>query len=312
MKKDLISVLDLEPEDIQRILDQSRDLKLKNSKYDALEGKNIGIILEKPSTRTVLSFVSGIRKLSGFPVILGWSTLQAVRGESLSDTAKMFASYLDAVIIRIMNHENLVDIATHSSIPVINGLTSMEHPCQILSDLFTIAEQTGIKNIADFKNIHLAYIGDGRNNIANSWIGIATLLGFQLSIASPDIYAPNKQFIQNIENKLSNKLNLNISSNIRNVVKDADFIYTDVWTSLGKEDERNTRVKNLKDYTISKELMSYIKPKCVVMHCLPVHRNQEISSDVFDSERCIALRQAKNRIFAQQSILLYLMEDTKR
>lgn len=305
MKKDLLSLKDLEVKEIEEILERSSVLKDKHKKglsYRPLEGKILGMIFQKPSTRTRVSFEAGMYQLGGAVTFLSTSELQLSRGETIKDSAMVLSRYLDGLVIRTYSQENLEEFAKYASIPIINGLTDLLHPCQILADIFTIKEKLG-----NYKGIKVAYVGDG-NNVANSWLYGAAKLGINLSIASPRGYQPDKDIAKEAINlAYETKARIEIFEDPFKAVKEADIIYTDVWTSMGQEKESKERKEAFKGYQINKELASAAKEKVFVMHCMPVHRDEEITSQIMDGPLSIIIDQSENRLHTQKAILEILL-----
>lgn len=299
MKKDFLTLKDYSKEEIEYLLDLSGKIKKdKNSYSKVLEGKNIAMLFDKHSTRTRLSFEVGINQLGGNSIYLDSKNLQISRGETYQDTAKIFSRYLDGVIIRTYS-QGIVDIfAKYGTIPVINGLTDIYHPCQILADMLTLKE-LGLLN-TDLKFI---YIGDS-NNVTNSLIIGFSKLGIDITIGCPEKYSPPEEIIEYARNqKEGSKLNL-VHDPVK-AVSDADVVYTDVWLSMGDEINKQ-KLTDLKSYQINYKLLKYAKEEVKVMHCLPAHRGQEITSEVLDGKNSIVLQQAENRLHAQKALLVYL------
>jgi ornithine carbamoyltransferase len=262
-------------------------------KTDELKDKYIGLIFEKPSTRTRISFEVGIQQLGGIAIELDEKQLQLSRGETIKDTANIFNCYLDGIILRVVKHETILEFAKHSKIPVINALSDKEHPCQILSDIYTIIQQKNLR-IDELNKIKFVYIGDA-NNVCFSLIYISEILGINSYFIIPKKYQPKEKFKENI--KITDDISL---------VKDADVIYTDVWISMGQEKEKNKRIKIFKPYQVNSKLLSLAKTDCIVMHCLPANRGQEITDDVLDGKNSVVLKQAENRLYVQKALLVYL------
>lgn len=305
MKKDLLSLRNLEKEEIEEIFDRASVLKNNLEKgiyYRPLEGKILGLIFQKPSTRTRVSFEAGMYQLGGTVIFLNTDELQLSRGEGIKDSAMVLSRYLDGLVIRTYSQEKLEEFAHHSTIPIINGLTDLLHPCQILSDIFTIKEKLGC-----YKDIKVAYVGDG-NNVANSWLYGASKLGINLSIASPKGYQPNQEITKTaISLAYESGARIDLFEDPFKAVSDADIIYTDVWTSMGQEKEYQERKKVFLDYQINKKLVDAAKKKVLVMHCMPVHREEEITSDVMDGPMSIIIDQSENRLHTQKAILEILL-----
>ncbi|MDO8721991.1 MAG: ornithine carbamoyltransferase [Syntrophales bacterium] len=302
MKKDLLSIYDLERKDIDLILHRAAHLKgllRKGEIYQPLQGKTIGMIFDKSSTRTRISFEVGIYQLGGLAIFLSSRDTQLGRGESIADTARIMSRYLSGVVIRTYDHKIVEEFAENAAIPVINGLTDLLHPCQILSDIFTIVEKRG-----GYEGTKIAYIGDG-NNIANSWINAAVRLPLHLSLACPEGYDPNGNILKEGIEEAAGRITLHRDPFA--AVRDADVVYTDVWTSMGQESERETRTKAFADYQVNKELLSHAGKDVMVMHCLPAHRGEEITSEVIDGIQSVIIDQAENRLHVQKAVLEILL-----
>jgi len=302
MKKDLLSVYDLDRADFEVIFEKAHKLKkmLKNGiPYAPLSGKTLGMIFEKSSTRTRISFEVGIYQLGGMALFLSNRDTQLGRGEDISDTARVMSRYLDAVVIRTYSQVFVEEFGRYSAIPVINGLTDQQHPCQILCDLFTIIEKKG-----SYEGRKVAYIGDG-NNVANSWIDAAARLPFRLSLACPEKYEPDADILARGVREA--KHGITVYRNPADAVKDADVIYTDVWTSMGQEAEKEERTKIFKTYQVNQELLARAREDVIVMHCLPAHRGEEIMDDVIDGPRSVVIDQAENRLHVQKAIMEILI-----
>jgi ornithine carbamoyltransferase len=302
MKKDMLSVYDLDREDI-RIIFQSA-VKLKKMQQDGetytpLKGKTLGMIFDKSSTRTRISFEVGMYQLGGLALFLSSRDTQLGRGENIPDTARIMSRYLNGIMIRTYSQELVEEVARHSTIPVINGLTDREHPCQILSDLFTVMEKKG-----DYKGLKIAYIGDG-NNVANSWIDAAARLPFQLAFACPEGYEPDQSILK--RGMREAEKGITVYRDPVDAVHDADVVYTDVWTSMGQEAEQEARKRIFRDYQINKTLLAHARKDVMVMHCLPAHRGEEITSDVIDGPHSVIIDQAENRLHVQKAIMEILM-----
>ncbi len=298
MKKDLITLSDISQEEVLALFEKAKLLKEKRNQgipHKSLEGKSLGMIFSKESTRTRISFEVGMYELGGQAIFLSSDQLQIKRDETAADSAKVLSRYLHGVLIRTHEHEFLEEFAKHATIPVINGLTDLNHPVQILTDIFTIQEK-----LNQIEGIKVAYIGDG-NNVAYSWVLGAHLMGMQLNVASP---ASLKLEMPKI---LNNSRNIELLEDPQKAVEGADVIYTDVWVSMGDKDG-DEKKKLLKNYQINQELLKRAKPNALVMHCLPAHRDEEISSDVFDGPQSIVFDQAENRLHVQKAILDTLLK----
>jgi ornithine carbamoyltransferase len=302
LKKDFLSVYDLTKRDFDRIFSHAATLKamLKDGIiYQPLAGKTLGMIFDKSSTRTRLSFEAGMYQLGGLAIYLNSRDTQLGRGETIADTARIVSRYLDAVMIRTFAQESVEEFARHATIPVINGLTDLMHPCQIVSDLFTIVERKGT-----YEGLKIAYVGDG-NNVANSWIDAAARLPFKLALACPKGYDPDARILERGRKKAPKGVSL--FRNPVQAVKNADVVYTDVWASMGQEAEQEARVKVFEGYQVNRKLMQNAKPDAIVMHCLPAHRGEEISAEILDGPRSVVWDEAENRLHVQKAILEILM-----
>lgn len=299
-KKDFLTLRDYERETIEYLLDLAGDIKINPSKYrKVLEGKNIALLFDKKSTRTRLSFEAGISQMGGNAIYLDAENLQLSRGETYSDTAKIFSGYLDAVVIRTFSHSTVEIFAGEGSIPVINGLTDKYHPCQILSDLFTIKE-AGLLG----PGLKFTYMGDS-NNVTNSLIIGLSKLGFGLTVGSPVEYAPAQDILEYAESIAGSKV-LVLSDPVK-AVKDADIIYTDVWISMG-DCQSKQKLKSLAGYQLNSKLLKNAGKDVIIMHCLPAHRGEEITAEVLDGPDSIVIKQAENRLYAQKALLNYIFE----
>ncbi len=303
MKKDLLSIYELEKSDFDMIWKKAARLKklLKEGKEHAsLRGKTLGMIFDKSSTRTRISFEAGMYQLGGIALFLNSRDTQIGRGEIISDTARMMSRYLNGIMIRTYAQESVEELASYASIPVINGLTDLLHPCQILSDLFTIKEKKG-----SYDKLKVAYIGDG-NNVANSWIEAASKLPVKVALACPEGYDPDKKIMA--RGKKEAKEGIVLCRDPFEAAQNADILYTDVWVSMGQESEQILRKKIFKNYQINKKLLKEAKKDAIVMHCLPAHRGEEITSDVIDGPQSVVIDQAENRLHVQKAILEILLK----
>lgn len=302
MKKDLLSIYDLEPADFEIIWEKAEKLKkdLKRGRpHQTLQGKTLGMIFDKSSTRTRISFEVGMYQLGGFALFLNSRDTQIGRGESIYDSAQMMSRFLDGIMIRTFSQKSVEELAAHASIPVINGLTDLLHPCQILSDLFTIKEKKG-----SYDNLKITYIGDG-NNIANTWIEAAAKLPIELTLACPEGYDPDKKIMNEVGKEAKRKIQL--YRDPFDAARKADVLYTDVWVSMGQEAQQKKRKKIFKNYQINKQLLKEAKKDAIVMHCLPAHRGEEITADVIDGQQSVVIDQAENRLHVQKAIMEILM-----
>ncbi|HEX68308.1 MAG TPA: ornithine carbamoyltransferase [bacterium] len=295
MERHFLSLKDIE-KDALKILEVSSDLKKDRQMGNRwLKGEIIGLLFEKPSTRTRVSFEVAIRELGGEALYLSGGETQLGRGETLADTARVLSRYLDGLIVRTYGQERLEELANHSTIPIINALTDLLHPCQILSDLFTIKEKKGT-----WEGIKIVYIGDG-NNVCNSWIVAGEIFHLNLIISTPETHTPP---IEKLKEKGLVKNEPIIIHDPREAVKDADVVYTDVWVSMG-EKEKEEEV--FYPYQVNASLLSLAHPDCIVMHCLPAHRGKEITDEVMDGENSVVWDQAENRLHVGKGIILWAM-----
>ncbi|UCG68436.1 MAG: ornithine carbamoyltransferase [Thermoplasmata archaeon] len=304
MKRDLLSIMDVK-DDINEILNLATDLKLrweKKEEYLPLKNKSLAMIFEKPSTRTRISFEVAMTQLGGHALYLSPKDLQMGRGETIADTAKVLSRYVAVIMYRAFKHDMMVELAKNASVPVINALDDLEHPCQILADLLTIKEHKG-----DLKGLNLAYVGDG-NNVCNSLLLGCALVGLNMNVSCPAGYLPNNAIFEKASQiAQKNGVHLHMIPNPMEAVRNTDVIYTDVWVSMGDEDEKEKRFEAFNPYQVNSQLVSHGKPDCVVMHCLPAHRGQEITDDVMDGDHSIVFDQAENRLHAQKALLVKLL-----
>lgn len=287
MTKDLISISDLTKEDFFLLFELSARLK-KNRLSDALKGKVLAMIFEKPSLRTRFTFETGMYELGGHAIYLAPQDIGLGKREGVPDVARNLSRWAGGIMARVFEHKTVQQLADYSDIPVINGLSDLEHPCQILADLFTIWEKNRLYGLK------LAWVGDG-NNVCNSLIIASKIVGFSIYISTPKGYEP--------------RLEKRIIDDPREAVEDADIIYTDVWTSMGQETEREERLVRFKNFQINRGLLSHAKKSCLVMHCLPAHRGEEITDEVIDGPQSIVWDQAENRLHTQKALLLKLLVD---
>ena len=298
MFKHLLRLEQMTVQEVEAILTLARVIRDKARRgvpHRTLEGKVLAMVFEKASTRTRVSFEVGMYQLGGVALYLESASTQLGRGESIADTARVLSRYVDAVVIRAYSQEAVEEFARFSSVPVINGLTDRFHPCQILSDLFTLQERFG-----DLRHLRVAYVGDG-NNVANSWIEAAGLLGFSLVVACPEGYEPEVELLARAAS------NVTVERDPRRAVKGAQVIYTDVWVSMGQESQEEERRRVFAPYQVNRLLVEGAAPEAVVMHCLPAHRGMEITDEVIDGPRSIVFDQAENRLHVQKAILELLL-----
>ena len=298
----LISVFDLSRAEIETILENAGELRAERKKGKRtrkdLEGKTLAMIFEKPSTRTRVSFEVAMLELGGDVITLNWNELQLGRGERIRETAKVFSSYVDAVMIRAFRHSTIEEFAKYASIPVISGLSDLEHPCQTLADLMTIKKYK--KSLAGVK---VAWIGDG-NNVCNSLIGGCAITGMEISVACPKGYEPNKEIVKRA---IEMGCDVVVTEDAEEAAADADVLSTDVWVSMGDEDETERRKNAFKNYQINEDLVRVAKDDVIVMHCMPVHVGEEMTEEVINSDKAVIFEQAENRLHAQKALLLKLL-----
>lgn len=307
MKKDLLKMEDLSQDDILEILNTADQLKyeLKHGiSHNHLRGKSLGMIFEKSSTRTRISFEVGMYQLGGNPLFLSSKDLQIGRGEPIKDTGRVLSRYLDGIMIRTYKQEDVEELAKYSSIPIINGLTDDEHPCQVLADLMTIRES---KN--RLEGLKLAFIGDG-NNMAQSLLIGALTVGINVSIACPENYTLQESYIKKgIDLANKNNLEFKIFTSPKDAIVDADIVITDVWASMGMEKEIAERKKAFTGYQVNKELMELAKKDAIVLHCLPAHREEEITEEILEEHAKTIFEEAENRLHVQKAILVKLLSN---
>ena len=303
--KSLLTIHELSLEEVWQIFELSKSLKekrLSGEPHRLLEGKKLGMIFSKPSTRTRVSFEVGIFELGGTGLYFNQNDLQLKKSENVSDTAKVLSRYLDGIMIRTFDHQDVVDLATFGSIAIINGLTDLHHPCQVLADLFTILEKK-----RTLQGLKLAYIGDG-NNMAHSLLHGCAKVGMNISIASPSGYTPLDSVVA--ESQKDAKYmgsTIEILNDPIAAVKDADIVYTDVWASMGQEKEAQERKKKFLKYQINPELVKHAKDDYLFMHCLPAHRGDEVVNEVIDSANSVVFDEAENRLHAQKAVMALVM-----
>ncbi len=305
--KDLLSIKDLSSEEIHALFDFTKRIKAdqkKGKKYQPLKGKSLAMIFSKQSTRTRLSFETGIFQLGGNGIFLNAQEMQLGRGETIPDTAKVLSRFVDGIMIRTFSHQDVEVLAQHATVPVINGLTDFVHPCQILTDLFT-AQEKGKKIDSNF---HVIYVGDG-NNIAHSWFSAAVRLGFRMTFIVPEKYNLSDSIFKfwGADRK---RLPANIAilhTVVDEVVSSADVLYTDVWVSMGQDAEREAKIAVLKPYQINGELIRKAKKDVLVMHCLPAHRGEEISAEAMDGPHSVVFDEAENRLHVQKALMSVMM-----
>jgi ornithine carbamoyltransferase len=301
MKRDVLSITDLSQEEIYELLESAVDLKAKRKAGEPteyLKHKSLGMIFEKSSTRTRVSFEVAMSDFGGHALYLNSKDIQVGRGETIEDTARTLSGYLHGLMARVLSHETVKKLAEYSSIPVINALSDREHPCQILGDFMTIME---FKH--RFEGLRFAWVGDG-NNVCNSALLGSAIMGMECVIACPKGYEPKAEFIEKAK-ALGGKFT--ITDDPKVAAKDADVIYTDVWVSMGDEAEQEKRMKDFATFQVNNELLSLAKPDVIVMHCLPARRGLEITDEVMDGPNSVVFEEAENRLHAQKALILKLM-----
>lgn len=299
MTKHFIDFDNLSFEVLQDIIDCAIALKKQHNESainNSLKNKTLAMIFDKSSTRTRVSFEAGMAQLGGHALFLSNNDIQLGRGEPITDSAIVISSMVDAVILRISSHEDIIEFSKHSNKPVINALSDLSHPCQILADLMTYQEQKGSIN-----GKKVAWIGDG-NNVCQTYMQAAEIFGFELNIACPNGYEPNQSFVESYQN------NINYCSNPMDACKDVDLVVTDVWTSMGKESEQKQRESAFKGYQVDQNMMSVSNSDALFMHCLPAHRGEEVSKDVIDGKQSVVWHEAENRLHTQKALLLHLIK----
>ena len=297
-----LSVCDIK-DNVSYIIDLASKIKADEIEDKPLEGKTLAMIFQKSSTRTRVSFDVGMYQLGGRGIFLSSNDLQMGRGEPISDTAKVLSRFVDGIMIRAIEHNDVVELAKYSEVPVISGLTNLEHPCQALADMLTIKEHFG-----SFKGKKISFVGDG-NNVCNSLLLIAPLLGMNMSVACPKGYEPNEDILK-ISKGYANENNteITISDDINTALDNVDVVYTDVWVSMGDEAEKVKREIDLSSYQVNKELMDIANDDAIFMHCLPAIRGQEVSAEVIDGPQSVIYDEAENRLHAQKAVLYHYLK----
>lgn len=301
--KDFISLHDCTSEEIENLIKLALKLKKEQKEgipHKILAGKTLGMIFSKSSTRTRVSFEVGMTQLGGYPLFLSANDIQLGRGETIYDTAKVLERYLDGIMIRTFSHQDVLDLAEYADIPIINALTDLLHPCQVLADLQTIYEKKG-----KLEGLKLAYIGDG-NNMAHSLMYGCAKAGLDCAIATPHNYAVDGEVLENAKSDFT-KSKLLITEDPIEAIKNADVVYTDTWVSMGMEDEKAERIKVFKPYQVNGELMKHAKDDVIFLHCLPAYRGFEVTDDVIDGPHSVIFDEAENRLHAQKAIMATLM-----
>ncbi|MGM0508670.1 MAG: ornithine carbamoyltransferase [Fusobacteriota bacterium] len=303
--RDFLKLQDFNKEELIQILDTADFIKMRNKidvREEILKGKSMAMIFEKSSTRTRVSFEVGMNQLGGQALHLSSRDIHIGHGETIADTSKVLSRYVDSIMIRTFGQEIVEEIAQNSSVPVINGLTDEFHPCQVMADFQTIREK-----FHTLDNLKLTYIGDAAN-VANSLMIGAAIIGMDFTIAAPKGYQPDEKILKTaLEKAKKSGSKIEVTENIKDAAKDADILYTDIWVSMGKEEEEDQRYKVFKDYQINKDVLSKASPDAIVMHCLPAHRGEEITNEVIDGPHSVVFDEAENRLHAQKAIMTLVM-----
>jgi ornithine carbamoyltransferase len=303
MKRDLISILDVK-DDLDDIITLSIKLKRQSKKgkrIEHLKGKTLGMMFEKPSTRTRVSFETGMTLLGGHAIYLSTNDIQLGRGESIEDTALVLSRYVDMIMYRAKSNEAMKELAKHATVPVINGLDNKEHPCQVITDLMTIQECKG-----KLKGLQFVYLGDGNNNMAHSYLLGCGIAGMNIRIVAPKQYWPEKYYVEEAK-KFG--VNVEITDILKNSTKDTDIVATDTWVSMGDETEKEKRIIQFKGYTVDSALMSLAKPDAIFLHCLPAYYGYEVTKDVAHGSQSVIFDEAENRMWAQIGIMVKFYRD---
>ena len=302
MKRDFLTILDLSSEEVDALLRRASTLKedfKQGNLKPSLEGKTLGLIFDKPSTRTRVSFEVAMYQLGGRAIFMSSQQTQLSRDEPLRDTALVLSRYIDGLVVRTYEDADLQELARHAQIPVINGLTDLYHPCQVMGDILTIREKKG-----DLKNLQIAWVGDG-NNVAHSWINAAARLPFRLTLACPPGFEPKKEILETAKRLAGERILC--GNDPVEAVRNADVVNTDVWTSMGQDEEKRMRLAAFKDYQINGDLLRKAKPDAIVLHCLPAHRGEEITDEVMNGPNSAIFDQAENRMHLQRALLDWLL-----
>ncbi|MCH8982367.1 ornithine carbamoyltransferase [candidate division KSB1 bacterium] len=303
MIKHFLAISDSSKGEILEIFDLAEDLKSKQKNgepHKLLEGKTLAMIFAKPSARTRVSFEVGMFQLGGHALYLGPNDIQIGKRESVGDVSQVLSRYVDIIMSRLFDHEDILELGKHATVPVVNGLTDLLHPCQVMADLFTIYEKRGRND-----DLRIAYVGDG-NNVTNSWINIASKIPMTLSLAIPEGYDPDDEVLKSaMQNGVSE---IQIFRSTAEAVQNADVVYTDVWASMGQEAEAEKRKIVFRDFQVNADLLKHAAADCLVMHCLPAHRGDEITDEVIDGPHAIVFDEAENRLHVQKAIMVKLFE----
>jgi ornithine carbamoyltransferase len=297
MKRDFVSMFDLKKEEISEVFELSTKIKesqMKGIEHKILKDKTLAMVFEKPSLRTRVTFETGMTQLGGHAIYLAPTDIQIGKRESVSDVARNLSRWVDIIMARVFAHKTVENLAKNATIPVINALSDMEHPCQVMADLFTIMEKKG-----PLEDITIAYVGDG-NNVCNSLVAASYILGYKLYVATPSGYEPSKEYTARAQK-------LKLTHDPREAVTDADIVYTDVWASMGQEQEATKRKHIFAPYQINRDLLRHARKEPLIMHCLPAHRGAEITDDVLDGPSSVVLDEAENRLHVQKGLMVWLL-----
>ncbi|MDD5450145.1 MAG: ornithine carbamoyltransferase [Candidatus Omnitrophica bacterium] len=305
--KHFISISDLTKKEIEDIFSLTDEVKAKKDRFkEALNGKSLALIFQKPSNRTRVSFEAGMTQLGGHAIYLGPDDIKLGVREAIKDVAKVLSGYVDGIVARTFSHNDVLELAQNAAVPVINGLSDLMHPCQAMADVYTIREKLG-----GLSGIKLAFVGDG-NNVLNSLLQCAVKIGINMSIAAPKGYEPKKEIIKGaMADAAKSGSRVFFTNDPADAAKDAQVLYTDVWTSMGQEKEYKKRLNDFKGFQVNKKLLAFAKKGCLVMHCLPAHRGEEITDEVLDGPNSIVIQEAENRLHVQKAILLKLLDGVK-
>jgi len=307
MGRSILSAYDLSREELWIVFDVAMHMKKRyysgERRIDLLKGKTLGLVFQKHSTRTRVSLELAMRQLGGDAIYMSWNELQLGRGESVEDTARVLSRYLDGLALRVYSHEILHRMVSVSRVPIINALSDEEHPLQAYTDFFTIYEVKG-----RLSGIKIAFIGDGSDNVLNSLIAVASLMGSRIVIATPPGYYPSKEILEKAYRvSIDTGASIEITDDPSIAAKEADVIYTDTWVSMGRETEKDKRIKELEPYRVTTKLMSLARRDAIFMHCLPAHRGEEVEDEVIDGPQSIVWDQAENRLHVQKAILSLIL-----
>lgn len=308
-QKDFIEVHDYTAGEVKRLFELARDMKANPRKYrESLQGQTLAMIFEKSSTRTRVSFEVGMYQLGGHALFLSARDIQLGRGEPITDTARVLSRYVDGIMARTFAHKTVTDLAAYATVPVINGLTDLSHPCQSMTDYFTAWEKFG----GELQGRKIAYIGDG-NNMAHSLMYAAPKVGMDIAVATPAAYAPDPAVVEAAQaDAKAAGTKMIITTSIDEAVADADIVETDVWASMGQEEEAEKRHRDFAGWIVDRRVMSLAKREAIFMHCLPAHRGEEVAADVIDSGQSVIYDEAENRLHVQKAIMHTLMKDRSR